>query len=123
MGSPKLGRRDARCRGLLRSVSRLLKVHSNLKGIFNSSIYVVHALPLPASAARCGANGRVMGIAGLEGRTAPCLGRFFCLRLPLYTELVLQGNALDHEADQLVGCHRGLASAEASVPWALQKQR
>ena len=71
MGSPKLDRYDARCRVLPPSVSRLLIVHPKLKRSFNNSRCDVQALPFSASTTRCGANGRVMGIAWLEGRTAP----------------------------------------------------
>ena len=67
MGPPKLDRYDTRCRVFLPSVSRLLIVHPNLKRSFKGSRCDVPPLPFPASTTRCGANGRVMGIAWLEG--------------------------------------------------------
>ena len=106
MGSPKLGRWDARCSVLHPSVSRLLIVHSNLKGSFSNSICAVQALAFSSSTTRCGANGRVMGIAWLEGRTAPA-GAVLLLAPGFFTRHVLRSNGRPHQINQISMCPFG----------------
>ncbi len=103
MGLPKLGRGSARCRVFLGSVSKLLKVHWKLKYSFRNSICEVQALPSSSSTTRCGANGRVMGIAWLE-RNRTRSGAVFCLHRLSYTDPMSCGNGLDDAEDQLCSC-------------------
>jgi len=81
MGSPNLGRWNARCRVLRRSVSRLLIVHSNLKGSFSNPICAVRVLTffqVPQDVVQAAG---WWGSLGLRGEPLQFWSGSFCLHL------------------------------------------